>query len=82
VEEAGLPPAYGYGWFVGDVPVAGKKVRVVEHGGTIFGFAAGFWRMPEQRFTIIILDNSMSGSVREIGYGIRSILFDATPPRN
>lgn len=78
VEEAGLPPSYGYGWFVGDVPVAGDTVKVIEHGGTIFGFATVFMRMPDDRNTIILLDNTMSGSIRKVGRGVMSILYGGT----
>lgn len=77
--EAHLPPSYAYGWFVGDVPVAGRKVRVIEHGGGIFGFATAFQRMPEERNTIILLDNTSSASVREIARGIMTILYGGRP---
>ncbi len=74
-EQLGLPPAYGYGWFTGNVPIAGDSVFVTEHGGSIFGFSSGFWRMPEDEHTIIILDNTSSNKVREIGRSIQSILY-------
>lgn len=80
VEEAGLPPSYGYGWFVGGVAVAGDTVRVIEHGGTIFGFATAFMRMPDERNTIILLDNTMTGSIREIARGVRTILYGGSAP--
>lgn len=82
-EQVGLPPSYGYGWFVGNVPVGDDTIKVIEHGGNIFGFATGFWRMPEGHNTVIIMDNSFSREVRNIGKGIISILYGytATEPK-
>lgn len=77
--EANLPPFYGYGWFTGPVPIADDTVQVIEHGGNIFGFSTGFWRMPEDRNTIILLDNSSTGKIREIGNGLKQILYGGTP---
>jgi hypothetical protein len=77
-EQVGLPPYYGYGWFVGNVPVGDTTVKIIEHGGSIFGFATGFWRMPEDHNTVIIMDNSSSREVRNIGKGIISILYGDT----
>lgn len=73
--EAGLPTHYGYGIFTGNVEIAGDSVWVTEHGGNIFGFTSGFWRMPDEQNTIIILDNSFNPKIREIGAGIKKILY-------
>ena len=78
--QANLPPYYGYGWFTGPVPIADDTVQVVEHGGNIFGFSTGFWRIPDDRNTIILLDNSSTDKIREIGKGVKLILYGRTPP--
>lgn len=36
--------------------------------------------MPDDGKTIILLDNTSSGKIREIGNGLKSILYGSTPP--
>lgn len=48
---------YGFGVFIGDQQLGGKTVRVIQHGGVIAGFVTGFWRMPAERRTVIVLSN-------------------------
>ena len=50
-------------------------VRLVEHGGAIPGFHAGFRRMPADRNTIIVLDNTSGQYVDELVDGITQILY-------
>lgn len=76
--EAGLPTHYGYGIFTGKVNIEGDSIRVTEHGGNIFGFTSGFWRMPDEQNTIIILDNSSNSKIREIGEALKAILYSNT----
>lgn len=78
--QVGLPPHYGYGWFVGPIVVEEDSVQVVQHGGSIFGFRSGFWRMPQEGHTIILLDNT-SADVSAIGRGILAILYGDEPER-
>ncbi len=40
--QQGVPTGYGYGWLIGGMVVGGDTVRVIEHGGGIFGFSTGF----------------------------------------
>ncbi len=71
----GAPPGpYGYGWFVGENTFAGRKVGVVQHGGTIPGFTAGFWRMDDGR-VVVVLDNTMSPAVAEMQKAIAEIVY-------
>lgn len=74
-DRVGLPPYYGYGWFVGKIPMGDDSVKIIEHGGSIFGFSTGFWRMPDDHNTVIIMDNSSSDEVRNLGKGLISILY-------
>ena len=48
---------YGYAFFIGDQKLGAKSVKVIQHGGTISGFYTGFWRMPDERRTIIVLSS-------------------------
>ena len=57
-EDTGAMGRYGYGWFFRDFPAGADTVRVIGHGGGIFGFTTGFWRMPDERRTIVVMDNT------------------------
>lgn len=77
--ETGVPLGrYGYGVFVGEGTFAGRRVGVVQHGGTIPGFTAGFRRMDDGR-TLVALDNTMSPAVAELLDGIAGILYGGAP---
>lgn len=72
-------PHYAYGWILRDVLVGSDTVHVIEHGGGIFGFTTEFWRMPDERRTIIVLDNTTGTQNAEIIRGILAILHDQDP---
>jgi len=61
---------YGYGWFLHTLEVGDKKIDVIEHAGGINGFSARFWRMPKERATIVIFDNTASGGT---GQAVRDV---------
>lgn len=69
---------YGYGWQLAETSIGGRMVSIVEHGGQIPGFHAGFRRMPAERNTIIVLDNTTGRYVEELVEGITQLLYDQT----
>ena len=78
----GLPlGAYGYGVFVGTQTLGGRSVSVIQHGGTINGFATGFWRMPQDDRVVIVLDNGMSHAVPAMTAGLAELLYAGRNPR-
>lgn len=76
-------PHYGYGWMIHDMGFGTDTVHMIEHGGGIFGFTTGFWRMPEERRTIILIDNATGSRNTEIMRGIVTILLggEVTEPQ-
>jgi CubicO group peptidase (beta-lactamase class C family) len=70
---------YGYGWLLRRVAVGEDTIDVIEHGGGIFGFTTAFRRIPEDRNTVIIMDNTGSSAVPEISGGIIDILYGQKP---
>ncbi len=76
---------YGYGWAIHEMPVGetGRQVKVVEHAGGIFGFSTGFWRLIDDRSTIVVMDNTQGNQVGAIGQGIVNLLYgaEAAAPR-
>ncbi len=71
---------YAYGWIVHEVEVAsgGPTVRVIEHGGGIFGWSTGFRRFPDDRSTIILIDNT-SGDVAPLQADLTRVLHGLEP---
>lgn len=45
---------YGYGWALAEF----RGTRVIEHGGGLQGFVSQLLRLPEQKFTVVVLVNS------------------------
>jgi CubicO group peptidase (beta-lactamase class C family) len=74
--ETGLPlGGYGFGVFVGKQTLGGRPVTVIQHGGTINGFTAGFWRMPDEDRVVIVLDNGMSHDVPSLTAALAGVLY-------
>jgi len=71
---------YGHGFFVRDTTAGdpGPAVRVIEHGGGIFGFSTIFRRFPADRHAIVLIDNT-GGDLRPIVDGITAILYGQPP---
>lgn len=55
----GLPISMGRNWFVQDI----DGVRIIIHNGDTLGQHTVFIAIPEQRFALVLLTNSLSGGV-------------------
>ena len=66
---------YAYGWFVQPVTMGADTVRAIQHGGGIDGFTTAFWRFPDERRTIIVMDNTMSPETEDIARALARILW-------
>ena len=74
--ETGIPlGGYGYGVFVGTQALGGRAVRVIQHGGTIPGFTAGYWRMPDEGAAVIVLSNLMGPGATELTAALAAALY-------
>ncbi|UCG85791.1 MAG: serine hydrolase [Gemmatimonadota bacterium] len=78
---------YAYGWIVRDIPVGpdSSMVKLVGHGGGINGFVTGFWRLVDDGYVVIVMDNTAGDRVADIQRGIVDILYGeipATPRRS
>ncbi len=73
---------FGYGWYVGNVPVGESKdsVSVAHAGGNNAGFTAVIYRMPKDKNFIAILTNAgpdfFNEKLHEMCAKIISILYD------
>lgn len=63
---------YGYGWYV----TSYKNKKVVFHGGTLPGFRAMYYRLPEERTAIVVLTNSEPTNPMSIAQGVVDILLE------
>jgi CubicO group peptidase (beta-lactamase class C family) len=67
---------YGYGWGIlvpkPGAPYASESIPM--HGGAIFGFQSLIERIVQHREVIILLDNTDSPKLLEIGQQIRQVL--------
>jgi CubicO group peptidase (beta-lactamase class C family) len=66
---------YGYGLFIGEQQLGGHPVRVIQHGGIISGFVTGFWRMPDERRTVIVLSNLHSARTTQLAGALAEGLY-------
>jgi CubicO group peptidase (beta-lactamase class C family) len=48
---------YGFGWFVGRY----RGLRDISHGGGIPGFSSLLLRLPDEKFTVVVLANALEG---------------------
>jgi len=72
---------YGYGWGIQDIPVGpdDRMVKLVAHGGGINGFVTGFWRLVDDGYVVIVMDNSEGNYVSAIQRGIVDLLYGEIP---
>lgn len=77
---AGFGQHYGYGWSVGKMPVGNTKdsTEIIGHGGGINGFNTLITRMPQEKSTIILLNNTGRAPLDAITVAIDGILQEAT----
>jgi CubicO group peptidase (beta-lactamase class C family) len=57
----GARAAYGLGWFL----TTDRDDALITHGGAIAGFSSVLHRLPERRWTLIVLSNKKQGSDRQ-----------------
>jgi CubicO group peptidase (beta-lactamase class C family) len=66
--------SYGMGWFI---DTAGG-FRQVSHGGTTVGFRNQILRLPDEKFTVVVLMNRSDGDPQAIANRIVQHYFDST----
>ncbi|KAA9357139.1 serine hydrolase [Larkinella humicola] len=69
---------YAYGWGVGNAKIGQRKdsVLIVSHGGGINGFNTQFTRLPNDKHTVILLNNTGGTVLGAIQANILNILYD------
>lgn len=68
---------YGYGWSIGTMPIGNTedKKEIIGHGGGINGFNTLITRMPQDKSSIILLNNTGSAPLDKITIAISGILY-------
>jgi CubicO group peptidase (beta-lactamase class C family) len=69
---------YGYGWGVENKKIGNKvdSVRVISHGGSIYGFNSLIVRLVDDKNLIVLLNNTGNTNLSEIAGKIERILYD------
>jgi len=71
--SSGKQSSYGFGWELGEM----HGVKTVRHSGSTVGFRTAILRIPEKKFTVIVLANRSEAKPVEIADAIASmILFE------
>jgi CubicO group peptidase (beta-lactamase class C family) len=63
---------YGFGWELGEW----HGMKTVRHGGTTIGFRTYILRIPEKKFTVIVLANRSEARPQEIAEAIAGIYLE------
>ncbi len=66
---------YGYGLGIQTATVGELSVSTIRHSGGINGFSAQLWYMPDEDYTIAVLDNT-AGDTGRIADVVARILYD------
>jgi CubicO group peptidase (beta-lactamase class C family) len=76
--ETGETSYYGYGWFMGEMPIGStqEKLQTIHHGGSIHGFGTLITRILSDRSLIVLLDNTGGGPLQKMTNAIAGILYD------
>ena len=63
---------YGFGWEIDHFPnvIGPTEVPMIRHEGTIPGFRAAYWRLPNQKVTVIVLSNLDRAGLDNLTAGI------------
>lgn len=69
---------YGYGWEIGEMAKgwSDERVAVVNHSGGINGFNTLITRIPADKSTIILLNNTSGAPLYQMSRAIGGILYD------
>jgi CubicO group peptidase (beta-lactamase class C family) len=69
---------YAYGWGVGKAKIGQRKdsVLIISHGGGINGFNTQFTRIPNDKHTVILLNNTGGTVLGAMQANILNILYD------
>ena len=70
---------YGFGWEVDHFPngVPPTGVPMIRHEGSIPGFRAMYWRLPDRKLSVIVLSNLQSAAIDKLTAGI-ALRYDRT----
>jgi CubicO group peptidase (beta-lactamase class C family) len=65
------PAYYGYGWYIGSY----NNKKAIFHGGSLPGFRAMFYRVPEEGLAIVVLVNSEPVNIGDLPKGVADVVL-------
>lgn len=74
---------YAYGWEVSKLPEKefGKPLTRINHSGFINGFNTSITRIIEDKYLIVLLNNTGGAPISSLNKGITNILYDKAPQK-
>ncbi len=74
---------YAYGWEVSKLPEKefGKSLTRINHSGSINGFNTSITRIIEDKYLIVLLNNTGGAPISSLNKGITNILYDIPPQK-
>ena len=80
IADPGYGGYYGYGWEIKEKPIGNtsKTIQTIGHSGSIDGFCALFTRIPTNRASIILLNNTKRAYLNAITTAVTGILMDTS----
>ena len=66
---SGKQTTYGFGWELGEF----HGMKTVRHGGSTIGFRTHILRIPEKKFTVIVLANRSESKAEELANAIANL---------
>jgi len=57
VNQVNSDSGYGFGWEIGRY----RGLREIDHGGGLDGFSSYLLRLPDEKFTVVVLANALTG---------------------
>ncbi|MFC1724363.1 serine hydrolase domain-containing protein [candidate division KSB1 bacterium] len=67
-----IETGYGFGWFTGEV----KGIKWVGHSGSTCGFRTYVLRIPEKKFTVVVLINRRDPEAQKYAYEVANLYTD------
>jgi len=76
--SANGPFYYGYGWMLGKMPVgkAGDQIETINHDGFINGFNTQITRVPSDKSSVVLLNNTGGAPLQKMTTAILGILYN------
>ena len=71
-DGSGTETGYGFGWFTGEI----KGMKWVGHSGSTCGFRTYVIRIPEKKFTVLVLFNTRDTESKKYAFEVANLYYE------